>query len=325
MPIVLSGPLLSKKVSEMNLRVFYNSALPEGNFGNQILVRTENDCSISLEKPGENITSTSISSLNVAADVTPTKAHQATPTALFSGVAYRIDDRDAFLNDGNTGNLKRVTRLNPNTIEVLKKDRWYEDNANREIVYNDPAVRLQDCQLRTVSWRSKPVYSEHNYKSKPIGKIVHGSAEPGKPEVFITGEFTDPGTIQSVKGSYLPNQCLSIGYDVQIDDSYNVTGFKVNEVSVVREGFFKGCHINLFASGDPEGNFEPFHHLPSDFNPEEKEETNESGSSDGRIKKTILYASFSDAALAPKEAPKGETTSDINLSGKFSFNRAKSS
>jgi len=183
---------------------------------------------------------------NIPGTKSVSTAHLST---MLAGVAYVIDEDGAYSPD-SSGQLTRVKSLSPETINILKtNESWYADNDCRKVVYNDPAARLVRSYLNEqVNFNNLPILDNHNPQKK-MGRIVHGSVAPGDNRVYITAEINDPQMVCAIKGSNnLSKKSFSIGYDIQINNHWEVTGYKVKEVSVVDTPFFDNCHVHIFAS-----------------------------------------------------------------------------
>jgi hypothetical protein len=170
-------------------------------------------------------------------------------SATVTGVAYVVDETGAYRDDGR-GGRERVKRLSPETIRYLEsRPGWMSDNAARKVVYNDPAVRLTADYVRNhVNFGRLPLRYEHD-RGRALGRVLLGAIAPGGSDVEITAEITDPEMVASIKGSRrLPHPSFSIGYDVMLTDDWEVSGYRVNEISMVNEPFFENCHVRIFAS-----------------------------------------------------------------------------
>ncbi len=180
-------------------------------------------------------------------------------SAILHGVAYLLDERGMYapseLSDGSSAGVRRVTRLSDETIGILSsKENWKADNQLRKVVYGDPAVRLSREFFQTqAKMRGKPLLFEHG-PSRVLGSVRSISVEADSDEVLVTAEVTDPALVEEMKShDSLSNQSFSIGYDVQkTEGGWDVVGYNLKEVSLVRQPFFDGCHVGIYASKSQE-------------------------------------------------------------------------
>lgn len=161
-------------------------------------------------------------------------------TSLVSGVAYIFEKNY----EGQT----KPQKISVEAIEVLKNPSWKKDNNLRKIIYHDPAIMLSKKYVSDkINFSTLPLLENHD-PNKRVGNILHGSVEPNSNYLQITAEITDRSFVNNIKNKkLLTKQAFSIGYDVEMKD-LSVIGYKVNEISIVDEPFFKNCNVKVFAS-----------------------------------------------------------------------------
>lgn len=115
--------------------------------------------------------------------------------------------------------------------------------AEREVIYNDPAMRLTTQELVDLNnLEGFPVCDSHK-RDRVVGRIVDGFMM--QDEFKILAEITDPEAIQKLDSKEYTG--LSVGYSRRLGEGGGLNGLEFREVSVCKTPFFDGCNIAVSA------------------------------------------------------------------------------
>ena len=165
-------------------------------------------------------------------------------SSLLCGTAYVVDDAACYRVDSD-GRKKRIVKLKEETLRCMCSNG--HSQSDKEKIYYDPAVMLSSEFVKSQNFRDLPVYREHD-PSKVIGKVLMGSFDEDSGKLDVTVEITEPSTAREIKTcDELEEGSFSIGYHA-ICDNDTVTEHVVEEISLVRDPFFKPCVVSVFAN-----------------------------------------------------------------------------
>jgi hypothetical protein len=143
-------------------------------------------------------------------------------------------------------NISAAKELSINAQHIIQQSRQSGRPMTlkeREIVYNDPAMRLEVGEVESIGrLQNKPIKDNHSQRT--VGSIVDGFMVD-KSTIRVLGEVTDPETIAKIDAGIYRG--LSVGYGRSISGE-TVDGLDFYEVSVCPTPFFDGCDILVSAS-----------------------------------------------------------------------------
>ena len=143
-------------------------------------------------------------------------------------------------------NISAARELSINAQHILENHQHSRKPLTymeREIVYNDPAMRLTAAEVQEFQHLQKvPVWDNHSKRA--VGSIIDGFIVDNS-TIKVLAEIDDPTVIGKIdSGEY---RGLSVGYG-RTKIGNNMDGIEFYEVSVCPEPFFDGCTIGISAS-----------------------------------------------------------------------------